>query len=187
MFTSQQEPATPRSCPGRSYDAAGHPVELLLQGQQRIRIAAGTMSALADDLWRRGRECYAHAALSFFCDDWALRTDDEARSLMPRLVACAASPEQALRMAATLTENHDRVRESFTVIAEGLHALTRSAIPDAPAAFAVNLICASELLRLHADWEERTFFPWARRRLGRSDAAAVWREMTERRGLVRTG
>lgn len=182
MITDQQELTASNGYYRPSSAVTRHPIELLLQGQERIRIAAGTMAVLADDLWRRGRECYAHAVLTFFEEEWPLRAEDEEYSLMPRLLAGQGATEAVCRMLTTLVHNHDQVRETAAEIGDGLDALTRGALPELPAVFAVNLIRGSELLRRHAEWEEQTFFPWARSRLAPPETAAVWREMTERRG-----
>ncbi|MPY68661.1 MAG: hypothetical protein GEU92_01100 [Alphaproteobacteria bacterium] len=183
MISGQQECFEDGTSSRRSAATSREPIDLLLQEQERVRIVAGMMSILADDLWQRGRECYAHSVLSFFKEEWPLRVDDEEYSLMPRLLARQGATETARRMQTTLGQNHDLIRHAVTDIEERLCALMGGVIPIMPATFSVNLIRAEELVRQHMDWEEQTFFPWARKRLMQPDMAAIWREMTERRGL----
>lgn len=183
MISGQQECFGNGASSQRSAGTAHDPIELLIQGQERVRIVAGMMSMLADDLWQRGRECYAHSVLSFFKEEWPLRVDDEEYSLMPRLLARQGATETARGLQATLERHHDLVRQGVMDIEEGLCALMGGIVPIAPASFSVNLVHAEDVLRQHIEWEEQIFLPWARKRLTQPDMAAIWREMTERRGV----
>ena len=149
---------------------------------QLLRVAESAQGGALDD----DRRTEWETALRYFERAAPLHTEDEEKSLFPRLRASAdPRAREALRALAGLEEDHRTADADHAEVDRlGRVWLSEGSLSDEQTArLRVTLRCLRALYARHIAIEDNTVFPLAGAALRPEEIAAIGREMALRRGL----